>query len=205
MPLFSKVFYLNTLNINFKKIHKLLDDDFVKAGFRLPENVKNIASFTDSKNILEKPKFKFLKKIIMKELYFYTKEVLKYNHKFKMTTSWFTKTEKGQESNYHNHKNSYISCVLYTNVDDISGNISFINYKDDKMFQLNPFEYNSFNSESIRIKPTNGMIIFFPSEVHHKININESYISRLSLACNFIPLGDIQDPSSDSYLHMSIK
>ena len=58
MPLFSKVFYLNTLDINFKKIHRLLGDDFIKAGFRLPEEVKNVASFTTSKNILEEPYFK---------------------------------------------------------------------------------------------------------------------------------------------------
>ena len=205
MSLFSKVFYLNTLDINFKKIHKLLGNDFIKAGFRLPEEVKNVASFTTSKNILEESKFNFLKKIIMKELYFYTKEVLRYSHQFKMTTSWFTKTEKGEESNYHNHRNSYVSCVLYIQVDDKSGDISFINYKDDKMFQLTPFEYNDFNSESIRIRPLNGMIIFFPSEVHHKIITSESNNSRYSLACNFIPIGDIQDPSSDSYIHMSIK
>jgi len=205
VPLFSKVFYLNTLDINFKKIHKLLGDDFIKAGFRLPEEVKNVASFTTSKNILEEPKFKFLKKIIMKELYVYTKEVLRYNHEFKMTTSWFTKTEKGEESNYHNHRNSYISCVLYTNVDDKSGDISFTNYKDDKMFQLTPFEYNNFNSESIRIRPQNGMIIFCPSEVHHKIITSESDISRHSLACNFIPIGDIGDSSSDSYVQITVK
>lgn len=202
LQLFAKVFYLNTLDIDLKKINKLLNNKFVKAGFNLLEDVKNISSATDNKIILEEPKFNFLKKIIMKELYFYTKEILKYDHEFKMTTSWFTKTEKGEESNYHNHRNSYISCVLYIDVNNESGDISFVNYADNKIFQLTPTEYNVYNSESIKIKPQKGMIIFFPSEVHHKIIINKSNISRTSLACNFIPIGDLQNPGSDSYLHI---
>jgi uncharacterized protein (TIGR02466 family) len=205
IPLFAKVFYLNTIKINSKKIIKEINNDFVKAGFIEPTDPKEINSFTSSKSILNEKKFKELKEIIMEELYFYTKEILKYNQKFRMTTSWFTKTLKGEESNYHCHKNSYISCVLYINVNEKSGDISFMNYKDDKMFQLTPFEYNNFNSEAITIKPKNGMIIFFPSEIHHKVLRNETNFFRCSLACNFIPIGDIKDPSTDGYLHMSVK
>ena len=202
LQLFAKVFYLNTLNINFKKINKLLNEKFIKAGFNLPEDVKNISSVTENKFILEELKFNFLKKIIMKELYFYTKEILKHNHEFKMTTSWFTRTEKGEESNYHNHRNSYISCVLYIDVNNESGDISFVNYENNKIFKLTTTEYNIYNSEDIKIRPQKGMIIFFPSEVHHKILANKSNISRSSLACNFIPVGDLQNLDSDSYLNI---
>jgi len=49
------------------------------------------------------------------------------------------------------------------------------------------------------------MIIFFPSEMYHKVCLHESNVPRISLACNFIPIGDISDPSSDSFVHLTIK
>jgi uncharacterized protein (TIGR02466 family) len=146
--------------------------------------------------------FQQFHEVLGKELYFYTKEILKHNHEFKMTTSRFTRTEKGEESNYHNHRNSYISCVLYIDVNNESGDISFVNYGNNKIFKLTTTEYNIYNSEDIKIRPQKGMIIFFPSEVHHKILANKSNISRSSLACNFIPVGDLQNLDSDSYLNI---
>ena len=205
LPVFSKVIYINKIKLNHKKINTLIGKKFVKAGHRIPEDPKNISSFSESKNILNLSKFKDLKKQIMDELYFYTENVLRYKHKFTMTTSWFTKTEKNEESGFHNHRNAYISCILYIDVDDKAGMLSFIDYNVNKMFQLTPIEYNNFNSETIRIKPENNMIIFFPSEMYHKVCLHESNVPRISLACNFIPIVDISDPSSDSFVHLTIK
>ena len=205
VPVFSQVLYINKLKLNLKKINTLINKKFVKAGHKIPEDPKNMSSFSESKNILNEPKLKALKKQIMNELYFYTKDVYKYKHEFRMTTSWFTKTEKNEESNYHNHRNAYISCILYLDVDDKSGVLSFNNYSVNKMFQLTPKEYNNYNSETIRIKPENNMIIFFPSEMYHKICLHESDVPRISLACNFVPIGAISDPSSDGFVHLNIK
>jgi len=205
LPVFSKVIYINKLQLNNKKINSLVGKKFVKAGHRIPEDPKHISSFSLSKNVLDQKKFSFLKKQVMEELKFYTENVLRYKHKFRMTTSWFTKTEKNEESGFHNHRNTFISCILYLNVDDKSGTLSFIDYNVNKMFQLTPIEYNNFNSETIRVKPENNMIIFFPSEMYHKVCLHESDNPRISLACNFIPVGAISDPSSDNFVHLTIK
>lgn len=201
MPLFSKVVCVNKLKLPHKKIDKLIDHVFVRAEQKLPEDPKNMTSYTVDKNILDQEKFSFLKKIITKEFNFYVKQILRYEQKFKITTSWFTKTEKGEESSFHNHRNSFISCILYIDVDEKSGPLSFIDYNNNKMFQLLPKEYNNFNSELTRIQPEKGMIIFFPSEMYHKVNTHESNRSRISLACNFIPDQSIEDISKDNFLH----
>ena len=65
LPVFSKVIYINKIKLNHKKINTLIGKKFVKAGHRIPEDPKNISSFSESKNILNLPKFKNLKKQIM--------------------------------------------------------------------------------------------------------------------------------------------
>ena len=197
IPLFSKVFYIKNLNIDSKKIVSLIDKDFGK----IDSDFGNAASSTDSKQVLEKKKFKFSKKQVMEEFNFFTKEVLKYENKFKMSTSWFTKTNKNQQSNYHCHSNCMMSGILYIQVDENSGDINFTDYSMTR-FLLNPKEPNLYNSRSWRFKPENGMVIFFPSEVYHKILESHSSIERYSLAFNFIPIGDIYAKQSDSYLYL---
>ena len=86
-------------------------------------------------------------------------------------------------------------------VDENSGDINFTDYSMTR-FLLNPKEPNLYNSRSWRFKPENGMVIFFPSEVYHKILESHSSIERYSLAFNFIPIGDIYAKQSDSYLYL---
>tara|TARA_R100000426_G_scaffold48643_2_gene35973 strand:- start:312 stop:938 length:627 start_codon:yes stop_codon:yes gene_type:complete len=200
-PLFSKVFYVNNLELDYKKIIPLIDKDFSDTGYHNDEDIKNPGQSSISKKVLERPKLKFLKKQLMKELHLYTKDVLKYDNEFKMTTSWFTRTYSNQESNYHCHSNCMISSVLYIQVDNSSGDISFMDYSTER-FCLDPREYNIYNSRSWRFKPVNGMVIFFPSEVFHKVLQSNSNIVRYSLACNYIPTGDLSMKSSDSHLYL---
>tara|TARA_R100000406_G_scaffold40517_1_gene27051 strand:- start:250 stop:540 length:291 start_codon:yes stop_codon:yes gene_type:complete len=94
-----------------------------------------------------------------------------------------------------------ISSVLYIQVDNSSGDISFMDYSTER-FCLDPREYNIYNSRSWRFKPVNGMVIFFPSEVFHKVLQSNSNIVRYSLACNYIPTGDLSMKSSDSHLYL---
>ena len=93
-----------------------------------------------------------------------------------------------------------VSCCLYIQCDQDSGNISFMNYKQDDMFQLKPSKFNMYNNDSYELIPQPGMIIFFPSQIHHKILTNKSNLTRYSLACNFVPTGDIYYKDTDCYL-----
>jgi uncharacterized protein (TIGR02466 family) len=203
-PLFSKPVYVKKLDIDCKKIKKLIQDDFEKSGSKeeLSNNVDNITLSSISKKILDTSKTRYLKKILSKELEIYTKDILKYTNDFRITTSWFTKSTPSQQSNYHSHGNSMFSGVLYIQTPENSGDISFFNYRNSSMFNLIPTDYNVYNSEEFHFKLEPGLIIIFPSEVHHKILKNNSYEQRFSLAFNAIPIGDIHNKLSDSYVNI---
>ena len=201
-PLFSKPVYVKKLNIDCRKIVSLINKSFEQAGVKdnINSNVSNITSASKDKNVLDKKKFKFVKDAVLNELSFYTKEILRYTNKFKMTTSWFTKSEPNQQSNYHSHTNSMYSGVLYLQASKDSGNISFTDYRNNSMFNLIPKDYNVYNSVEYYFKTEPGLIIIFPSEMHHKILTNKSNTIRYSLAFNCIPIGNINHKNSDSFL-----
>lgn len=180
-PVFSKVIYEKQLDLNTKDIIPLID------VARPPHEE---AQKTERKDlyVLENDKFKFLKDIILDEFKNYSKGVLKYTNDFKITTSWFTVLNKDKEGQIHNHHNCMYSGLLYLQVDNDTGDIVFLDLSD-KRNNLIPSEYNIFNSREWRYTPTNGLLLFFPSEMHHKIEKNESNITRHSLAFNIIPIG----------------
>jgi|TARA_R110000803_G_scaffold208421_1_gene277084 uncharacterized protein (TIGR02466 family) len=199
-PLFSKVLYVKKTNINTDKILSLVNkENFKIAGSK--DSVSNHAQVSINNNILNKKKYKFLKNIIMKEVNFYTQNVMKYKNNFQLTKSWLTKTEKNQVSDYHNHFNSFLSAVLYIKTDQYSGNIGFVNYSNN-LFNLKVTEENIWNSRAYTFKPCNGLLIIFPSEMHHKVLRNESNSDRYSLAMNFFPVGEIGENDTDGYVNI---
>ena len=197
-PLFSKVVYVKKTNINTDKILSLIK----KENFRIAkDNLSNNAQVSMNNNILDKKQYKFLKNIIMKEINFYTQNVMKYKNNFQLTKSWLTKTEINQESDYHNHFNSFLSAVLYIKVDQYSGNISFINHNNN-LFDLKVTEDNIWNSRTFTFKPCDGLLMIFPSDMHHKVLRNENNTDRYSLAMNFFPVGEIGENDSDGYVNI---
>tara|TARA_R110002020_G_scaffold348256_1_gene561883 strand:- start:3563 stop:4183 length:621 start_codon:yes stop_codon:yes gene_type:complete len=200
-PLFSKVIYLTKLNVDTKKIINLLDYNFSKAAI---VNYKNVSQTSDCKTVLKDKKLKYLKNILMKEFYSYSKNILHYTNNFKITTSWFTKATKNQGCNYHNHSNSMISGVLYLNCGKESA-ISFENFRNDRMFNLTPKKYDVYNSDEYKFKTSDGMLIFFPSETYHRIVNNKSNKIRYSLAFNLIPVGPIGDKTNDGFVNIDTK
>jgi len=202
-PLFSKPVYLDRLkNISLKEIVENLNESLKESGdvnYKKPNLDISLASV--NKNVLEQSKYKNLKKTIMKEFYKYAHDILNYENEFRITTSWFTKTIGGQSSNYHTHNNCMFSGVLYLQTDGLSGNINFTNY-DNKRYHLKARQYNLYNGNDFTFEVEEGMIIFFPSEVYHKILQSSSEHIRYSLAFNFIPIGDLWNKDSDSYLYI---
>jgi len=205
--LFSKPVYGRILNIDTKKIVSILEEyDFHEAGRKgtdTQNDADNICSRSDSLYVLEDKRFKFLKDELMKEFYLFALDVMRYSNKFEITTSWFTKSTKGQSSNYHNHNNCILSGILYLQTNENSGNISFEDFSN-KRYLIQPKEFNLLNSQEWKIKPEDGLLLMFPSEVYHKIQKNESDITRYSLAFNLVPTGAIGYGDSQQY-HLNIK
>ena len=56
-----------------------------------------------------------------------------------------------------------------------------------------------FNSNAFEIVPEEGGIIIFPSNLYHKIMLNNNNETRYSLALNIMPTGKIGNKDSDNY------
>ena len=121
----------------------------------------------------------------------FTKNFLKWdNTRTKMSTSWFTKTKKGQESVYHSHANNIYSGVFYwDNVE--KAKITFENFNLGHHWEIQPKELNQYNNCQYSFELEDCELLIFPSELHHKIEpwIHEE--DRKSLAFNWIPIGEL--------------
>ena len=109
--LFSEVFYRNEIkDFPLAPIIKYLDKEkFEKVGYGL----KTSTSIGSTYNVLELKKFKKLKARLLKEFTYFKNEYLKYNNNdFAVTTSWITKSEPGEASHSHNHRNSFYSGIF---------------------------------------------------------------------------------------------
>jgi len=199
-PIFSKPLYSKFTDVDTKKIVSMLDEDgFHDEYNNTKPDVGNRSFISNSIHILEENRFKFLKDKLMKEFYLYASDVMKYTNEFEITTSWFTRATRGQSSNFHNHSNCMMSGVLYLQTSENSGNIVFESFGNER-FALHSEEYNVFNSPRWSLKPEDGLLIIFPSEVHHKIAENKSDTTRYSLAFNLIPTGSLGVGSADDIL-----
>jgi uncharacterized protein (TIGR02466 family) len=194
-PVFGKAIYSNQLNIDTKKIVSMIDTP------RKSFNVEYVAAKKKDLYVLEEDKFKFLKDIILKEFYSYAHDEMRYTNEFRITTSWFTLVDVDESSQSHNHNNCFISGVLYLQAFKDCGNIVFEDI-DDERFDLEVNEYNVLNSKQWVYEPKDGLILFFPSDVRHKVEENKSGHKRYSLAFNLMPVGLIGDVASDSHTTM---
>ena len=130
------------------------------------------------------------------------KEGLNYNNKLEISSSWFTKTHKGECSPMHDHKNCVFSAVYYYgDYDDKVANLIFKNpLVNLTSYRLNVDKSNKFNTYDIETTPQSGSLLIFPSYVSHKIDVHKSEIPRLSLAFNMVPAGQygIGDSQADT-------
>ena len=206
-PIFSKPIYGKFMDVDTKKVVSMIDNwgwqttDYWEAGELMPGDWFQV---TKNWHILDHPKLKFLRDEIMKEFYLYAHGVMKYVNEFEITTSWFTKAAKNQNCQYHLHNNCMITGTLYLQTNENSGDISFQDY-NNRRFDLVVDEANVYNALEWHIKPSDGLLIFFPSELYHKIEKNKTDSPRYSLAFNMTPIGQIGRKYADSQVSIKVE
>jgi hypothetical protein len=186
LNLFSKVVLMDRLNLSINDLQQLNQ----KAKNEKYVDVEEIYSTKISKSLYVLDSLDNIKKIILDKFLNINNTYFKYDNDFKITTSWFTKSIKNNIGDFHNHGNNFYSGIYYIDVDDDTGDIEFSDFTPSS-FDLNTTEFNIDNSKSWRVKPENDLIIFFPSEMYHKIHLNKSEKNRYSLAFNIFPIGRI--------------
>ncbi len=129
----------------------------------------SIQSKVGKPNNMVLEKYPKIKDILTKNSNSAINDILTYGAKFKITTSWITKTRQGQKCFMHNHFDNP--------------------FKDMSSYMVENDQDDPFNRASIKITPRSKSLIIFPSFIKHVIDVHKSKQPRLSLAFNLIPVG----------------
>lgn len=185
LPLFPSVVGLGFLEGNTSMAYDRLKK--IKYNTLDGANTKSYAS--ESLSVLDK-ELK-LKTLVVNAFTKFKNEVLRLETTdFEITTSWMTMTKPGGYSQFHFHKNSYYSAVVYFETHQ-DGHLVFDDaHSTQQNIQPNdPVEYNLYNLESFYCTPKENLIVLFPSYLRHKVDTYTGNTDRYSLAVNFFPTG----------------
>lgn len=153
--------------------------------------------------ILEEPIFAELKKFVSDSLESYFKTVINPKNEvgLRITQSWLNYSNKGQWHHKHAHPNSFISGVFYVNADKEKDKIYF--YKEGyQLIKMPTDNYNEYNSDSWWIPVGANELIFFPSYLTHSVAPVETEETRVSIALNTFPVGNVGHDDSLTGLYL---
>ena len=103
----------------------------------------------------------------------------------KITNMWAIINKKGASNARHTHPNSYLSAVYYIKAPKHCGDILFFDPRSAKVNRKPPTtKSNELNSEEVNITPQDGMLVFFPSYLHHGVDENKSDKERIIISFN---------------------
>lgn len=119
------------------------------------------------------------------------------NQKFKISTSWVTKTTRNNSpGGFHSHKNSYYSGIFYFSEGEGFAPLLLDNLQNDRHFFFIP-KHSIENGDPViantfhAVPPQKNLLLFFPSYLSHAIGKHDSSEIRYSLAFNIVPDGEI--------------
>jgi uncharacterized protein (TIGR02466 family) len=180
IPLFPRVCALYVLEEDLSELNKIKSFKFKK--------IDTGSHGTDSFKVLEY--FPSIKKLVMEKFYEFKDNILSMNStNFKISTSWGTKIEPNGMGGLHNHRNTYYSGILYWETFEGSRLELVDLFKQGIMVM--PDKWNDFNYQHFHLNTMKNNLFFFPSEIYHRISINNSENTRYSLAFNIMPIGNI--------------
>lgn len=124
------------------------------------------------------------KEMILDTFHVYTEKYYGTITKFKIGTSWATKTEPHGHGSKHTHSNYFYSGVLYP--EDCTS--ITIHAPGDHRWMLDYNKVTQFNQSAYEHTPKKGDLIFFPSNCRHGIDYNNTEYNRYSIAFNIAPV-----------------
>jgi len=168
--------------------------EFIPGSNQIKEQLK---LDLEKRNYRVLEKYPTTKKILLKYIRSSLKK-LGYVSDFDLSTSWCTKTIKGDTAPLHSHRNSWFSAVYYYGDYDKDCGKFFMNNPLRKLtsFSDKIVDVNNFNTPMTVIPPEKKKIIIFPSYLEHGISQHLSDLPRYSLAFNIVPTGNFGEYDS---------
>lgn len=176
------------------------DEESLKSLNQICKNVdwqlteiqgSNGNSVTQNRYILED--YPEIKKSLCDYFNFVKNEILEFDVNFIITTSWLTKVTKNNFSQFHTHRNSYYSGILYFGEYSKENKHAPIQFESPiaefPSHYIVPKKWNIHNCFTWDIYPTTGTLLLFPSYLNHRIGAHNDDKPRYSLAFNIVPFG----------------
>lgn len=177
--------------VGFSRYDEEIDKDFL---VNQPQRINEGNTSSVDNYILKHKQLLNLRQNIEKCVheYFMATYNPKNDTRLKITQSWLNWTKPGQHHHRHSHPNSLISGCYYVNANKNTDRIYF--YRDGyQQIKFPPIEWNMFNSDSWWFSVGTGDLILFPSSLTHMVQPVEGDDTRISLAFNTFPIGEIGD------------
>ena len=191
LDLFPTPVYITMLPVELSSVIPFLDSQDMNTE----SDENNYGRRSKDSYVLHKPECDSLRKFILDSVQDFADNTLLHDYSsYKLSQSWVSHKQPGQHHTMHSHPNSLISGVFYygkveentpaIKFHKIGGglNTSVIAPKTKADKRDSKFAWVEF---SVNFEP--GLLVLFPSYLHHSVPINNSDSVRCSLAFNVVP------------------
>jgi uncharacterized protein (TIGR02466 family) len=108
---------------------------------------------------------------------------------FNIDGAWFNANENGDYNISHRHSKCHFSFVWYLKVPDNKSGQLILEHPDSALIMtglldLERSDKNHYNSETMQITPSEGLLVMFPASLKHRVERYEGQETRVSLAFN---------------------
>ena len=178
---------LNTKVPNVETALKVYEEIRSKGESR---NVSNRGGY-QSPLLLKENREKIFTADVMKEIL--EEAMALYNWRkplsFNIDGAWFNANENGDYNISHRHSKSHFTFVWYLKVPDSNSGQLILEHPDGALgmtglFDLDRNDKNHYNSETMQITPSEGLLVMFPASLKHRVERYEGQETRVSLAFN---------------------
>lgn len=107
-----------------------------------------------------------------------------------ITECWVNVTKKGGWQYKHSHSNSFVSGTFYLNFPPGCTGLTFTHFSKEKTapyISPNPRRPNKYNTETLTMRPDEGILFLWSSNLTHETEILTEDVRRVSISMNFVP------------------
>ena len=184
-PLFGCAIYHTNIEseLNMAELVAMMNESDINQKEKLEINTGN--RHTVEQYFLKRYEESVLAKTIKKHLNIYFHNILMASDDIEIyiTQSWLNRNDPGDFHHGHTHPSSFVSGTFYYQADNRTGQFVCSDNRYTPL-EYEKKDYNIFNSNAWKFTPKPYELYLFPSHVVHKVEPNESNITRISLAFN---------------------